>query len=437
MRGKSIFNSTRLAISLLITLTLVVPAAYLASPWVYRQIRVGWLTSQDMQDRQRGLSFVTAHARKDGGLLAGAVDALRVEDETNFQQIVAALQAGGCWSRDQIPDDPWLRWIALLASVPDTEAGSLAAQRLADLNDLVGDPRVDPRIAPRVIGLLEGLLQRDEPDVRYNALCAVAELAMSTADRSPYERMIAGRTSDPEPLIVRHAWLFSYYLDMPLDNAPVWLSDATQSSQLPNNDDAHFTLKQICALLLSPQAPLRDVGCVLAVRDLEAGALDSLVADLLRDMNDQAKMSGPILAGLTGLHLDLLHRRQRFENDWEIGKVILLGQQMCGEGMVGDAPPATMAYSDAPRSTVILAMLHRMGPGGLEVLLNPRGEPPADLPELMEDYGWWRVLNQYLPADAPRWHPGADATQQRLQTDMLRDWYLVHRHRFLADRTEP
>ena len=83
------------------------------------------------------------------------------------------------------------------------------------------------------------------------------------------------------------------------------------------------------------------------------------------------------------------------------------------------------------RSTVLLALLHREATRwrGLDYLLNPRGEPAEDLPALLDDYGWWRVLDRYLPPTAPHWEPGNDPDTQRLQLDMLRDWYLVHRKR--------
>jgi hypothetical protein len=453
MRSKSAINPTRLAVSLLVTLVVTAPAAYLAAPHVKRWMRIHWLTSTDPDQRRRGLEYVAGLAGDDPRVLAAAVQQLRVVEDANFRQIVGALQAAGCWRRQRVGDGPWLRWIGLLANEPDTEAGSLAAQRLAGLYDLAGDPRV--------VGLLGGLLGRDEPDVRYNALCAAAELAMSAADRSPYERMIADRTRDAEPLIVRHAWLFSHYLDMPADNAPAWLAGAVESVERPHHDEARFTLEQIRALLLSPEAPLRDVGCVLAVRELEADQLDALVAELLGDLNDRAKMSGAVLSGMTGLHTDLLARRAESADDWAVGRVLGLGLWMQdGGGDFVDQTAGWFMRDDLPHSTLLLALLHGEATRwrALDYLLNPRGESPTDLPALLDDYGWWRVLEAYLPASAPHWQPGTPGSTpgsapgsapgsptapphgsapgsapgaKQLQLDMLRDWYLVHRKRLM------
>ncbi len=419
-------NPMRLLISLLILLTVLAPAAYLAVPHIKRWTRIHWLTSADLDERQHGLNYVAVHAGEDGRVLAAAVRRLGVDDETNFRQIAQALQAAGCWDRDKVTDGPWLRWIGLLAGELGVEPGSLAAQRLADLHDLADDPRV--------VGLLDGLIVSAEPDVRYNALCAAAELAMSAGNRSPYERMIAGRTSDTESLIARHAWIFSHHLGLSLDGAPAWLNQAVGPETRPPPADKRYALNQIRALLLSPEAPLRDVGCVLAVRDLQADELDDLITGLLRDMNDQAKMSGAILSGMTGLHGGLLQRRLDAETDWDTARVMSLGLWMQGDEPDGDGPPdAILAQIDLPPSTLILAQLHRQGPRGLEALLNPRGEPGQDLAGLLEDYGWWRVLNRYLPPNAPRWKAGPDPPSQGLQTDLLRDWYLVHRHRFMTE----
>jgi hypothetical protein len=409
-------------ILLLLTVVVAVPMAYMAAPYFRRWQRIRWLTSDDPQKRQQGLMYVSALADDDEGVLLGAVGRLVVKDEANFLQIVWALQSAGRWRRAYIPDDAWLRWNGLMADEPDTEAGSLVAHRLADLDDLADDPRM--------ISLLEGLLKRSEADVRYNALCAVAELAESAADRLPYEKMIGEMTGDVEPMIVRHAWLFSHYLGMSIDGAPAWLDEAVESDQRPLEPDEVYDIKAIDALLKSPDSALRDVGCVLAVRGLGEKELEGLIAELLGDEDDGAVWSGAVLGGMTGLQGDLLMRRLDGEADWLNDRMMRIGLWMRGAEDDGDVEPELMlAYPDTPRSTVVMALLHRWGLRGLEAYLNPRGEPADEFVELLEDYGWWRVLNYYLPEGAPRWKPGGDADRRRFQLDMLRDWYLVNRKR--------
>jgi len=415
-------------VSLLVTLIISVPTAYFAAPYVKRPIRIHWLISMDRVKRQRGLNYVAVNANEDSRVLASTLDQLEGIEDENFQQIVGALQAAGCWEREKVTNGSWLRWVGLLASEPDVEAGSLAAQRLADLHDLADDARV--------VGLLRGLLSRVEPDVRYNALCAVAELANSAADRSPYLRMVSVMTTDTDSSITRHAWLFGHYLGTVPDNAPAWLGTLTHTAERPPADHERFTFEPIRALLLSPEAPLRDVGCVIAARDLSADELDVLISDLLNDMNDQAKMSAAILSGMTGLHKDTLLRQSQSQsqNDWAVRRVLELGLWMQDASEDTDTQLANwLMPGDIPRTTVLLAMLYREETRwqGLDTLLNPRGESPDDLPALLDDYGWWRVLNQYLPDGTPHWRPGGDSESQRLQVDMLRDWYLVNRKRLM------
>ena len=421
--------TTRLLILLLVTVVVAVPTAYVAAPHFRRWRHLRWLTSDDPQKRQEGLLYVSALAGDDDGVLLGAVGRLGVAEDENFQQIVWALQSAGRWRRADIPDDAWLRWNGLMADEPDAEAGSLVANRLADLHDLADDPRM--------ISLLEGLLKRTEADVRYNALCAVAELAESSADRLPYEKMIGGMTGDVEPMIVRHAWLFSYYLGMSIEDGPGWLMRAVESARRPLDADEVYDVEAIDALLRSPDSALRDVGCVLAMRGLDEKALGELIAELLGDGDDKAVWSGAMLSGMTGLQGDLLMRRLNGETDWMTDRMLRIGLWMRGakeDG--GDVKPELMlAYPDTPRSTVVMAMLHRWGARGLEAYLNPRGEPADEFIPMLEDYGWWRVLNYYLPEDAPRWRPTDDPDARRLQLDMLRDWYLVHRRRLSAKRT--
>lgn len=407
---------TRLLVLLLVMLVVAVPTAYLVAPHFRRWQHIRWLTSTDPDKRQRGLMYVSVRAGDDDGVLMGAVDRLGVQEDNVFLRIVWALQSAGCWQRDLIPDGAWLRWIMLHAHEPGIEAPAMAAQRLAQMQDLADDPRLT--------SLLRELSNHSEPDVRYNALCAAAELFMSVTDKPPYHDLITDLLNDTEPVIVQHAEYFAYLTGIPKSDTPTWLKDSRDSQA-----DTRYDSPAILALLFSKDAPLRDVGCVLAVRDLEQSDIADLISDLLRDSNDGAKMSGAILAGMTGLHTDLLHQQIVNQTDWVTASVMKLGLWMHRDDMAGVVQPeALLAHGDVPRTTIILAMLHRRDAQGLEVLLNPRGEVPDDLAILLENYGWWRVLDRYLPEDAPRWQSGIDPAEQQSQIDLLRDWYLVNRH---------
>lgn len=195
----------RLAITLMVALTLAVPAAYLLAPHLRRWQMLHHLTADDPAQREQALNYVIRRAPDDARVRRGAIETLGVEDRTNFLQLVAALENAGLWSRRHIPADPWLRWLTLVAASPGAEAQVFAANRLADLTTLADDPRVT--------GALGRLLDSDHADARYNALVTAAALMGGGGDRSAYEAMIASATSDPEPEVARHAWVLLGLLD--------------------------------------------------------------------------------------------------------------------------------------------------------------------------------------------------------------------------------
>lgn len=413
---------SRLAPGVLVALIIIVPLSYVLAPHLKRWTYIHWLTSQDTSHRNRALSYMAAHAGDDERVLAGAVSQLNVEDDANFQQIVDALQAAGRWDLGDIPHDAWLRWIGLLAREPGVEAPARAAQRLANLQDLADDPRV--------VRLLTELLIHPQADVRYNALCAVGELYRAAKDPSTYQDFIRGQLDDAEPVIVHHAHLFAYLTGTPDVEVPTWLRNLPEPPV-----DPQYDIQAIDNLLRSPVAALRDVGCVLAVRNLSPDDVDTLTAELLRDTDAHARMAGAILSGVTGRQTDVLRQSLVQQTDWVTATVMRLGLWMQGrdtEQII--SPLLLLARPDIPRTTLIFAMMHHNDPLGLEALLSPQGEAPDDLARLFDDYGWWRVLDRYLPEDAPRWRSGTRAEQQQLQIDLLRDWYLVNRHRLKNDQ---
>lgn len=411
----------RLAPVVLVALILSAPLAYVLAPHLKRWTYIHWLASQDTLRRNRALSYVAAHAGEDERVLDGAIGQLSVEDDANFQQIVDALQAVGRWSLADIPHDAWLRWVGLLAREPGVEAPARAAQRLASLTDLADDRRM--------IRLLTELLEHPEADVRYNALCAAAELYQATKDTAIYDNLIRGRLEDVEPVIVHHAHIFAYLTDTPDTESPAWLRSLPEPP-----DEPRYDRQAIDNLLRSPEAALRDVGCVLAVRDLAPDNVDTLTAELLEDPDPHARMAGAVLSGVTGRQTDALRHSLAQQTDWITATVMRLGLWMQGKDTEQAINPLSLlARPDIPRTTLIFAMMHRNDPLALEALLSPQGEVPDDLARLLEDHGWWRVLNRYLSEDAPRWRPDTDPQQQQRQIDLLRDWHLVNRHRLNND----
>jgi hypothetical protein len=92
---------------------------------------------------------------------------------------------------------------------------------------------------------------------------------------------------------------------------------------------------------------------------------------------------------------------------------------------------------DLPTTTILLAMLANGRTAALDYLLNPAGEEHLPLAQLFDQSRWWYVLRRFLPTDAPPFWVWADADLERFQIDVLRDWYLLNRHKIQLRRIHP
>jgi hypothetical protein len=590
MRHRVLPRITPLAISILVVLTLLVPAAYFSFPHLYRWRMLQGLNSADDDRRARALGYVAGLADENEAVRDGAIARLDDLNDRPFRDLVASLQAAESWDRALVGDGAWLRWIRLAADNEDAQARIAAAHLLAELPDLSGEARLR--------AVLEKLIADDDADVRFNTLFVAAELWAAGAQGVELEQLIASRTQDDEPAIARHAWLLlglidplhgfvadwqdappdvaeailwaavrtnpraiapaaaalrdehaalrvraagAYALSLstdpaaqaalrtaipddlpsigeeqmlvtwrailgsqttdPLPASPTALPEALQplrfalayqTADLPDEEPdpaaqtdwlhylaalegrdatanatasapplSEFTpplhrLAYVAAglsddpndlnpVFRSEVSTLRDLACLVAFERFDAATLESVVVNLLTDYNDAMKMSGGILAGLTGLQSELLAKRHEFEDQPDVRAVFRLGLWMQGRDELLDADGAMLLIDREALgigSTVLLAMLHvgRFGnqPAvartALDYLLNPRGEPEVDLRQLFDQLRWWRVLAFYLPElfdeqPPPRFWLWGDPMLQRFQIDVLRDWYLLQRHR--------
>jgi len=197
-------------------------------------------------------------------------------------------------------------------------------------------------------------------------------------------------------------------------------------TQNPNPED-------LFDLFASDASTLRDLACIVARDRFSTDQLTKLTASLLHDFNDNAKCSGAILSGLTGLQTKLLDKKARDEDIWSVQQILKLGLWMQGrEPDMKKLAPGLLSRGDLPTTTILLAMLHRNHPMALEYLFNPPGEESTDLIEWLDQHRWWRVLQRYLPKDAPPFWVWADPDLEQFQIDVLRNWYLLNRHKLLS-----
>jgi len=185
--------------SLFLFTTMLVPLAYIAAPHIVRYQNTLRLTSDDLQQRERGLNYLIRHGRDQPSIARAAINRLDVADEQNFVQIVSALDQAGLWAQGRVPLTAWLRWLSVLADDADPEARIIAGQRASALHRQVGDPQLE--------ALLRGLLSDPEPEVRYNALMAIARLWGNTQREAELLPLLVSVTQDAEPTIAQHAWV--------------------------------------------------------------------------------------------------------------------------------------------------------------------------------------------------------------------------------------
>jgi len=143
---------------------------------------------------------------------------------------------------------------------------------------------------------------------------------------------------------------------------------------------------------------------------------------------------------LTGLMSDRVAERIEREVDWPTATMMRVGLWMREDG--SDAEERLrelLKRSDLPRTTILMAMLHRGDLTAVDELLNPTGEPTDDLLTLLDKHRWWFVLSRFLPRDRagvpdpPPFWLWADRDLQRFQLDVLRNWWLLYGERLTAD----
>lgn len=480
-----------LAFSLTVTAIGVVLILLFTAPQLYRWHMMGKIDSSDSAEQMRALNFIAHRIREDPAVYTDTMVLLKTSPQSQFVKLVGVLDQLRMWDREFIPPGPWLRRIELIAEQPDVEARILAAQLLAELPDLADDPRV--------LALLSILMQHEDPAVRLNTLVAAAQLAPAADDVKPYRRLIAEASDDANQAIAYHAWILRGLLNISPDAMPprTPLAKRPQAMQLgyelaaqpqayepadPPEDDA---LAVIDALILgqtpitpdrlnvffaSPKPVMRELGAVLAARHLDEAQNRELARELLTSLSDNRRMSGALLAGLTGIEpigiegnmpavlaaepdlteADLremsdaelqrlgLQRRNILDywiehhEDWAVRQHMRLAKWMMG-GLpeMTEQLPLLFQRSDMPRTTLALGMLKRGDARGLDILVNPRGQPWMELVPLLGGSRWYYAIEPYwreiVGEDAPVYDWWASAMTQTVQADVLSDWLLVHR----------
>ncbi len=352
----------------------------------------------------------------------GAVYALKagkhgVTPET-LQRLISQLQLPGVKAPATTlnPANAWLYWRAVLAfpfNAQNNAAMHASARHILSLQskETIGDPSWNMLFS-----------------AAYHQLAAPEEKAGIVIDH---------HLKAFEKLLVNPMFALAYAEGL----APGSLPGARPTSEMPDSIKlavlrAADAIKpdDIYPLLSHDAAHIRDQACIIAWQQMPKKDQGELVAKLLKDYNDNAKMSGGFLAGLTGTQPELLARRVRDEDVWAVQQILRLGlfMQTPGEPIRPftqdhDNLRGLLMRPDLPRSTITLGLLFKHDDGPLEFLFNPRGEPYLPLIEMFDDKRWWHALEPVMPNNMPGFEVWADPGLMTFQIDLMRNWYLVNK----------
>ncbi len=219
--------------------------------------------------------------------------------------------------------------------------------------------------------------------------------------------------------------------------------------------------------LRSSVAPYRDLASLLAARRLEPDEALQLSQELLASLNDHNKLSGAVLAGLADLRPvlrvedrehDALQWRietARARHQWPLRQIYEMALWMQGrQPQWPEGLGRLLDNEQVPRSTLYLGLLEADPQRALRYLFEPRRgrgsgaayvdqvmstpvfplgtvdalaptqrrQEPVTLLDLLVRYRWMRVLEHYLPDEAPRLTLWADRWVQQFELDVLRYW---------------
>lgn len=172
---------------------------------------------------------------------------------------------------------------------------------------------------------------------------------------------------------------------------------------------------------------MRQLGCLIAIERFQPAQLNALTEKLLKSYWDNQRIAGCLLAALRGTHVDLLRKRSAVEQQWHVKQCFEMALLMLGDNpdYAGDLS-GLMVRKDIDRHFIYIAMLRTGDRTVLDDLFIPFGGDGGRLRAILDDKRFHPFLKMHLPDMPPFWL-WADPALQQFQTDVIRDWYLIHR----------
>ncbi|MEM1210092.1 MAG: hypothetical protein AAGI54_12575 [Planctomycetota bacterium] len=434
------------AITALVLVTLAVPTAYVAAPWVEMRLRLHQLDHPDEAVRRRAIAYAARHVTdpwRGQAVRSRVWETMAKAGPERFEAYRAALESVGQWRVGRVEPGVWLTWVRRLQRSSDPMTRVEAVWLTADLPE---GEQFDE--AKRGLLLLTVSIRRDDDDdVQVNAVAAAAELSGAGGELGEESRadlaLVAEGGGDAvvgAPAREAAGRLINA-IDASRSGPAVTVADVLPS----------VTEGELLAGLSSEDPGLQALAltCLRAgVTPIEEDEQAMLAAVLLRSFDPVERRAGALLAGATGTHGELLAERLASAGDYTEASMLRLSLWLQGGGEAGWDPALllvtpqvlpmplvrwglvvpTLMAEPAQRS----AERRRVAAVTLDDWLVPRGDLPHGLvKELSYKHGWQAMapLTAWVgpvPADA-------DADVQELMAERLRDHWLVTRRRFLGD----
>lgn len=381
--------------------------------------------------------------------------------DNDLMMMASRLHPLGQWEIQTLGPEGTLRWIDFLLKksakdLPNTQADRHAneAQLAANLLyhsaispthpyvDMDGELSVSPPISDQaILDRCDLLATHHLRSIRATALKTVVSLAGQTPSNRQ-KRFVQNYLNDEDHQLSKDAALI---IDLWRENGTSKSSSESESGfdqpviliEPSEKLLAEWPIKRIRENLFHESTPYRDLAVYFAIHRLDQVQLRELVEDLLSHDDPAPQMSGLTLLAMSDISLNesrsLLEKIRMSENanlqtvylarDWfdktQNSYLDALGHPFDTQFNLW------MSRADLPRSTLLWMRLHRQPKVTVSSLFFARDPIPINLHELLIEDGWWPILANYWPKDAPVIDANANQSEQIDQFRKIHWWFVM------------
>lgn len=198
---------------LLLMLTGVPFASWLALPTIQRYRYLEMTLSSDATTREWGLAYIVEFGPEDEKIVDGVVARFSRAGDQQALELAGALRRIGQWERSRVGDQAWLRWIKAQTGSDESAKRMNAALQLQQHPAFI--------LQPGVVELLTELAEDEDPAVQQQAGLAVAASVLQVEDESRKKLIQALRDlTQAQAPTATQAWMTLGWLGRATGNLP-------------------------------------------------------------------------------------------------------------------------------------------------------------------------------------------------------------------------